>query len=367
MDYGEFKEKFTQDVKDRLKEEGSNIIISVNEVKKLNERYEAITAVAEGDNIGVNVGIEKFYGAYEDGASYGRVVDKAIEVIKTGIGHKPEINVEDLGDYSKMKDKLIMEVVSAEANKEMLENIPHQMLEDMAVVYRFAVESADSVQGSILITDTMVAHFGITPEQLHADAMENAPQIKPIEIKGMSEVLVEMMGIEQAEMMGLGLVPPEDEQMYVASVPDKTHGAGVLAYQDFMDQAAERAGGDFFILPSSIHEVLIVPDNGRMDLQSLENMVKEVNATQVQPSEKLTDSVYHYDSKEKVFELGEKFVQRQALKKHERTDDKEAGEKTSGEKRSVMDDLKAKKEKAARQPKKEVSEKGSRAKGGDAL
>ncbi len=78
MDYGEFKEKFTQDVKDRLKEEGSNIIISVNEVKKLNERYEAITAVAEGDNIGVNVGIEKFYGAYEDGASYGSLVDKAI-------------------------------------------------------------------------------------------------------------------------------------------------------------------------------------------------------------------------------------------------------------------------------------------------
>ncbi|MBR4174083.1 MAG: hypothetical protein IKR56_01950 [Lachnospiraceae bacterium] len=206
MDYGEFKEKFTQDVKDRLKEEGSNIIISVNEVKKLNERYEAITAVA----------------------SYGSLVDKAIDVIKTGIGHKPEINVEDLGDYGKMKDKLIMEVVSAEANKEMLENIPHQMLEDMAVVYRFAVESADNVQGSILITDTMVAHFGITPEQLHADAMENAPQIKPIEIKGMSEVLVEMMGVEQAEMMGLGLVPPEDEQMYVASVPDKTHGAGVL-------------------------------------------------------------------------------------------------------------------------------------------
>jgi len=367
MDYGEFKEKFIQDVKDRLKEEGSNIIISVNEVKKLNERYEAITAVAEGDNIGVNVGIEKFYGAYEDGASYGSVVDKAIEVIKTGIGHKPEINVEDLGDYSKMKDKLIMEVVSAEANREMLENIPHQMLEDMAVVYRFAVESVDNVQGSILITDTMVAHFGITPEQLHADAMENAPQIKPVEIKGMSEVLVEMMGVEQAEMMGLGLVPPEDEQMYVASVPDKTHGAGVLAYQDFMDQAAERAGGDFFILPSSIHEVLIVPDNGRMDLQSLENMVKEVNATQVQPSEKLTDSVYHYDSKEKVFELGEKFVQRQALKKQERTDEKEAGEKTSGEKRSVMDDLKAKKEKAARQPKKEAPEKGSRAKGGDAL
>ena len=116
MDYGDFKEKFIQDVKDRLMEEGSNIVISVNEVKKLNESYDAITATPEGDNIGVNVGIEKFYDAYEDGASYGNVVEKAIDVIKNGIEQKPNIDVEDLGDYSKMKDKLVMEVVSAEAN-----------------------------------------------------------------------------------------------------------------------------------------------------------------------------------------------------------------------------------------------------------
>jgi len=80
----------------------------------------------------------------------------------------------------------------------------------------------------------------------------------------MSEVLAEMMGVEQSEMMGIYPVRPEDEQIFVASVPDKVHGAGVLAYKDFMDQAAERAGGDFYILPSSIHEILIVPDNGKM-------------------------------------------------------------------------------------------------------
>jgi len=97
----------------------------------------------------------------------------------------------------------------------------------------------------------------------------------------------------------------------VTTVPDKTYGAGVLAYQDFMDQAAERVGGDFYILPSSIHEVLIVPDNGRMDLKDLEAMVRDVNATQVAPADKLTDSVYHYDSQNKIFELGEKFVERQ--------------------------------------------------------
>ena len=160
----------------------------------------------------------------------------------------------------------------------MLETVPHQNIEDMAVVYRFILSSDEDGRASILITNRMIETMGVTPEQLHADALENAPIIKPAEIKGMSEVMAEFMGVEQAELMGIVPVSPENEQLYVATVPDKVHGAGVLAYQDFMDQAAERAGGDFYILPSSIHEILIVPDNGKMGLKELENMVREVNA-----------------------------------------------------------------------------------------
>ena len=111
-----------------------------------------------------------------------------------------------------MKEKLAMEVVSAEANKEMLETVPHQNIEDMAVVYRFVLSSDDG-RASILVTNQLLENMGVTPEQLHADAMENAPQINPVGIKGMSEVLAEMMGVEQAEMMGIVPVAPEDEQM----------------------------------------------------------------------------------------------------------------------------------------------------------
>ncbi|MBR4781078.1 MAG: hypothetical protein IK014_06960 [Lachnospiraceae bacterium] len=358
MDYENFKEQFVADVKDRLAEQGADVKVSVNEVNKLNESYEAITVTPEGSNIGVNMSIEKFYDAVQDGTPYDSVVDKAVETIGRGIEQRPDIDVAALTDYSQMKEKLAMEVVSAEANKEMLENVPHQNMEDMAVVYRFILSSDDEGRASVLVTNQILENMGVTPEQLHADAMENAPQIKPAEIKGMSEVMAEMMGIEQAEMMGIVPVDPKDEQMFVATVPDKVHGAGVLAYQDFMDQAAERVGGDFFILPSSIHEVLIVPDNGKMDLKDLENMVKEVNATQVAPADKLTDSVYHYDSQAKIFELGEKFVERQAQRE-------EAAEKE--EKGSVLGELKAKKEEVAKTPKKETIDKGAKAKGGEAL
>ena len=361
MNYEDFKEQFIEDVKDRLYEQGSEVNVTLNEVNKLNENYDAITATPEGANIGVNIRIDTFYNATQGGASYDEAVDKAVEVISKGLDNRPEVDVNTLTDYSIMKDKLAMEVVSAETNKEMLETVPHQNLEDMAVVYRFILSSDEDGRASILITNRMIETMGVTPEQLHADALENAPIIKPAEIKGMSEVMAELMGVEQAELMGIVPVSPENEQLYVATVPDKVHGAGVLAYQDFMDQAAERAGGDFYILPSSIHEILIVPDNGKMGLKELENMVREVNATQVAPADKLTDSVYHYDSKEKIFELGEKFVARQAEKEAEKAEGREA------EKGSVLDSLKAKKEEIAKAPKKEAVEKAVKAKGGEAI
>ncbi len=357
MDFNEFKEQFTEDVKQGLADAGIEAKVSTNTVEKMNESYEAMTVTPEGSNVGVNVNMEKFFEAYENRTPYEDVVDKAVNVIEGGFANQPTVDVAALTDYDQMKDKLIMEVVSAEANADMLDKVPHKEMEDMAVVYRFELDSNDDGRATILVTNQLIETMGVTPEQLHADAMENAPELKPAVIKGMSEVMAEMMGVSTEDLAMMGMpMDPADEQMFVASVPDKIHGAGVLAYQDFMDQAAERVGGDFFILPSSIHEVLIVPDNGNMSLGDLEAMVKEVNATQVAPEDKLTDSVYHYDSQAKVFELGEKFVERQS--------EKEAGiEAEASEKGSVLDELKAKKDEVAKQPKKEAVEKAVKSKG----
>ena len=229
----------------------------------------------------------------------------------------------------------------------------------MAVVYRFVMESDENGRASILVSNDLLDKMGVTPEQLHADALENAPELRPAVIKGMSEVMMDMMGEDAHEMFGIDEFP-QDEMMYVATVPDKISGAGVIAYQEFMDQAAEKLGGDFYILPSSIHEVLLVKDDGAVNFNDLKSMVEDVNATQVAPEEKLTDSVYHYDSKEHIFELAEKFEARQQAKEADISSEKE-------EKGSVLGYLKAKKDEAAKQPKKDVVEKAAKSKGGEAL
>ena len=152
-----------------------------------------------------------------------------------------------------------------------------------------------------------------------------------------------------------------DEMIYVATVPDKNSGAGVLAYQDFMEQAAEKLGGDFFVLPSSIHEILLIPDDGEQSINFLRDMVREVNATEVSPAEKLTDNVYHYDAKDHIFELAEKFKARQQ-EKAASMDEK------SEEHGSVLKDLKDKQKEVTTKPQaKDAAEKASKAKGGEAI
>jgi hypothetical protein len=144
------------------------------------------------------------------------------------------------------------------------------------------------------------------------------------------------------------------------SIPDKLHGACVISYQDFMDQAAIRLGGDFFVLPSSIHEILLVKDDGNANYHNLQSMVQEVNATQVDPAEKLTDNVYHYDSKDHVFELAEKFEARRKMK------EAEVGEMTK-EKGSVLNELKNKQNEVTAQPARDIADKATRGRGGEAL
>lgn len=359
MDFETFKENLAKDVKTILDERtGGNVEVENRKVDKMNETYDAITVKPEDGIIGVNLNATSLYKEYEDGRPYDNIVNGAAEVAANALDNKPAFDVDKFSDYDEMKKALAMEVVSAERNAELLETVPHKNMEDMAVVYRFVVGDSPAGTGTILVTNQMLDNYGITADQLHADAVQNAPEIRPLVIQGMGEVLAKQMGVDDLEMLGLN-IPPEQEQMFVASVEGNVHGAGVLAYQDFMDKAAERVDGSFFILPSSIHEILIIPDNGKFDLQSLENMVKEVNATTVDPADQLTDSVYHYDAQDKVFELGEKYVERQAAK--------EAGIQEASEKKSLLGDLKEAKDEVSKQVKKDVVDKAVKNKGGDAI
>ena len=97
-------------------------------------------------------------------------------------------------------------------------------------MYRFVLDTDAEGRGSILVTNQLLDNYGITPEQLHADALQYAPVMRPAIIQTMAETLLEMMGPDAKDM--IPVLP--DDPLFVATVPDKIQGAGVLAYQDFM-------------------------------------------------------------------------------------------------------------------------------------
>ncbi|SCX21225.1 hypothetical protein SAMN02910339_02953 [Lachnospiraceae bacterium YSD2013] len=342
MNFEEFREKLMDDLGGVLyTRTGEDYEIQATSVSKLqNAGYEGIVVRQTDNPVGLNLDAEAMFREYESGKrSYDEILDDAAGVAIRGFEGAPAFNVEEFKNYEIMKEKLSMQIVPTERNAELLENIPHREIEDMSVVCRFVVSNDMTGMGSILVTNDILKSMNVTEEQLFNDAMVYAPDLRPSEIKGMADVLAELMGVDLSEIEGqFGEVVSDSEiPMYVATTEDKTNGAGVIAYPGFMEMAAEKLQGDFFLLPSSLHEVILVPDTGDKDYHVLESMVQEINATEVAEKDRLSDHVYHYDAKEKIFELAEKFEAR----KSERTEEKD----------SVLKDLSAQKKEADASPK----------------
>ena len=144
----------------------------------------------------------------------------------------------------------------------------------------------------------------------------------PVKVENMADMMREIF---RNDMLAEGMSPQEAEamleMMHADQVPltvvtneMKVNGASALFYPEVMDQLAEKIGGNFFILPSSVHESLVLPDDGSQSIGDLKAMVMEVNATQVDPVDRLSDDVYHYDAQDKVFEKAQDFESRMAEK-----------------------------------------------------
>lgn len=115
-----------------------------------------MSVVPEGNNVGVNFNIENAFASYEHTDDYAGVLASATMVIADGLDRAPTIDVSALMDYENMKEKLSVEVISAEANADLLANVPHDRMEDLAVVYRFVMESSEDGRASILVTNNLI-------------------------------------------------------------------------------------------------------------------------------------------------------------------------------------------------------------------
>ncbi len=307
-------------------------IISREQISKLQgESYEGFTVRSEGSMTGVVLNMEAMYERLEAGTDYNQILSDMLDIVDDNSTSVSQGIVDFLSDYSQVKENLTVDLVGQAQNEDRLSDIPHYDMEDLSLIYRVDVSDrvqSDGGRATVLVTNQMLERYGITPEQLHQDALENTSRKEPLIITSLGNVLLGLIG------KNINVRNARNSGLYVSSNLSMMYGAATIAYPDFTEKAAKQLEGDFFILPSSVHEVLLLKDDGRIDFRDLEEMVSDINATQVSPEERLSDRVYHYDSREKVFELAEKFEARTQGREEHR--------------HSVLDDLKSFGEKADR-------------------
>ena len=305
MNFQEFKDYVAEHIKELLPEKYEESKVAIQEVVKNNATLSAITIQSPDSNVSPTIYLDNYFAQYQDGKDMGLIMTD-IARLRMEYELDQSFDVNSITDFDQVKDKIAARLVGAEGNEKLLENRPYTMVDDLAVTY--CVMLGDSPDGSmsVPITNALMENYGINVEQLHALAMTNMDQLSPAIFKSMNEVMKEMMMPQMLEQCGgdevltdqmmSAMCPPDVGNMYVLSNEQKLNGAAVLLNESVMEQVAEKVGGEFYILPSSIHETLIIPKSAGMERAELENMVQEVNATQVAPQDRLSDHVYTYDN-----------------------------------------------------------------------
>lgn len=302
MKFEEFKNEVVGKIREFLPESFSSAEVGLQVVRKNNDlQLTGLTIKSADSNICPTIYLEKFYEEYEDGADMGEILSRIAQV---RMNHEvsEQLDVAQITDFEQVKGKLVPRLVNADMNVTLLENRPYMKVADLAVTYCILLDQSFDGTASVAVTNDLMTRWNISVEGLNEVAISNLPEILPSTFRGMTEVMSELMGMskEDIEMMGMFT---DEEQMYVLTNTMKLNGASALLDKKMMEEIVGIVG-EFFILPSSIHEVLIVPVKSGMDVEILENIVCEINATQVQLEDRLSNHVYAY-SLERGLYLGE--------------------------------------------------------------
>ena len=285
----------------------SQFRVKVKDVEKANGMsYRGIEVSDQQVRMGVTINMDKHYKMYLGGKSVDEIADLVQQQVADAFERRPDVDMSRLKDYESLCSNVMMEAVSREKNAEYLQNIPHFDMADLSIIYRLNVgRDRNHDIGVVTVDNQLLSSMGISQDQFQKDVFEKAFAGEPPILKPLAEVMdLNFMGDDSEPEGGL----------FLATNREALYGASVIAIPGFLDQAAEKLGGSFYILPSSVHEVLFLRNVEEVDVRELESMVQEINAAIVSPEEQLSDRVYHYDAQEKVFELASDYEQRIAEK-----------------------------------------------------
>ncbi|MBQ3905377.1 MAG: hypothetical protein II743_01280 [Lachnospiraceae bacterium] len=292
------KQQFAEAMKEKVSERfGDEYQIDVREVTKNNGVVLTGLMVTQKDtNVAPTVYVDASYESFQRGKSLDETAEPIIKSLERAFP-KSKIDMEFFTDYEKVKDLVCFRLVNAESNKEALEGQPHVPFMDMAVQFFVPFHNEEIGSGSITIRNEHAERWGVTAGELMEAAKVNTPRLFPPRCMRMDLLLMEMAGgTGAAEEVPTERFDESPFSMHVLTNSEKVYGAGILLYDGYLQRVAEAGGSDLHVICSSVHEVLILPKGGEEEAERLREIVREVNATQVDAQDKLSDNLYSYNA-----------------------------------------------------------------------
>ena len=291
---------FAGKVRDAVEKKlGEAYKVEVREIQKNNGVVlHGLLILTDDRNVIPTLYLEPFWEAYELGTSLAEIVRRLIRIYREDLP-KTSIDMDFFRHFGKVRERICYRLIRQEENKELLKDIPHIPFLDLAICFFYAYSGEDLGEGAILIHDSHMELWNTTVKELLELAQKNTPLLFPWRCNSMEQVLREMMTDEEYR----NEMPCREESegflagnpLWVLSNVQRAHGASCMLYPGLLKQLAEKEQKSFYILPSSIHEVILLKDQGLETPEQLKDMITEVNRTQVAPEEALSDSLYYFD------------------------------------------------------------------------
>lgn len=272
-DIRSFAEMVSRAVSEEL---GGECQVKLQEVMKNNGvLLQGLVILTEKQNLSPTIYLNSFLELYETGVPLVDIVARILEIYRKDMPQE-HVNMDFFREFDKVKSRICYRVINRERNRLLLEHIPHVDFLDLSICFFYAYQSSVLGSGSILVYNNHAAMWQSSTQDLMKLAQENTKRIFPWELQDMGELF------------------QDDIPMRVLSNSQKIHGAACMLYPGVLREVAEKVQENLYILPSSIHEVILMPESVVDDTQYIRNMIREVNTVHVGREEILSDSLYLY-------------------------------------------------------------------------
>ena len=296
----EFKQELIPWLENFLKEQYGDAHITIEPTEKTNQVLTGINCIIHnnGPICTPILYLENLYQRYCQCGDYEETLDGVKNAVVSAIENISPYE-DNVRNFYKDHNNVYFHFIHTEQNKALLETMPHREFYDMSIVYRCFVFRDETGTATAQINHRLANLMGLNEEELYQLAYENTRRLFPTSIKPIKEVIEELQGGASDELVeALAEAEAQEEPtFYVVTNQTRERGAVSILYTDELQKLAEKLECDLYLLPSSLHEMLAVPEK-YVELDTLKDMVYEVNQLVVEVEDRLSNEVYKYDRNE---------------------------------------------------------------------